>query len=363
MRDQGMNRREFLKYSLGGACALGVLGSGVGLFELPEAEAKVESLNFLFSGGTWKTWFEKTFTVPFGQENNIKMIVVAGDPAAHTVRVIAEKDNPSSDLIHHQQIQIMQLASQGLVEEWKESEIPNLKDIHPAFKCSYLAGKVLAPYGLAYNVKRSPKKVTSWLDLWDPAFKGKVAIPKWAWVGETWFHSINKVLGGTEDNIDIGIKKCRELFKDNKAIVMDSVEHGKNLFVSEEIWIAPYYTARTAEAKKAGAPIEFVFPAEGGLNWYFNTGLIKGRPKESKEMALKFINYTLDPKKQLEFSLLSGYPPTNIKAIEMIPADRPDILLTREQMDNLGKIKVDHVKMINNSDKHAERWNKEVLGG
>jgi putative spermidine/putrescine transport system substrate-binding protein len=137
MRDQDMNRREFLKYSLGGACALGVLGSGVGLFELPEAEAKVESLNFLFSGGTWKTWFEKTFTVPFGQENNIKMIVVAGDPAAHTVRVIAEKDNPSSDLIHHQQIQIMQLASQGLVEEWKESEIPNLKDIHPAFKCPY----------------------------------------------------------------------------------------------------------------------------------------------------------------------------------------------------------------------------------
>jgi spermidine/putrescine-binding protein len=201
------------------------------------------------------------------------------------------------------------------------------------------------------------------LDLWDPAFKGKVAIPKWAWVGETWFHSINKVLGGTEDNIDIGIKKCRELFKDNKAIVMDSVEHGKNLFVSEEIWIAPYYTARTTEAQKAGATIEFVFPEEGGLNWYFNTGLIKGRPKESKEMALKFINYTLDPKKQLEFSLLSGYPPTNVKAIDMIPADRPDILLTRAQMDNLGKIKVDHVKMIKNSDKHAERWNKEVLGG
>ena len=56
----------------------------------------------------------------------------------------------------------MQLASQDLAEEWKESEIPSLKDIHPAFKCPYLAGKVLAPYGLAYNVKRSPKKVTSW---------------------------------------------------------------------------------------------------------------------------------------------------------------------------------------------------------
>jgi len=34
---------------------------------------------------------------------------------------------------------------------------------------------------------------------------------------------------------------------------MDSVEQGKNLFVSEEIWIAPYYNARTEQAKKAGA--------------------------------------------------------------------------------------------------------------
>jgi len=32
--------------------------------------------------------------------------------------------------------------------------------------------------------------------LWDPAFKGRVAIPKWAWIGETWFHSMNRVLEG-----------------------------------------------------------------------------------------------------------------------------------------------------------------------
>jgi len=32
-------------------------------------------------------------------------------------------------------------------------------------------------------------------------------------------------------------------------------------------------------------------------------------------------------------------------------------------MENLGKIRVDYVKMLNGSDRNAERWNKEVLGG
>ena len=358
-----MDRREFMKLGLGATGALGALASGIDLLAPSEARAKVESFNILFPGGTWKTWFENTFTNPFGKEQNVKIIFTVGDPAAHTARVIAERANPNYDLIHHHQINLMQLGSMGLLEEWKESEIPNLKDIHPAFRIPYMAGKVITPFGLAYNVKKSPKKVTSWMDLWDPAFKGKVAIPKWAWIGETWFISMNNVLGGTEDNITPGIKKCRELIKDNKAIIMDSVEHGKNLLVSEEIWITPYYNARTEQAKQAGAPVEFAYPVEGGLNWYFNLGIIKGRPKENRELALKFMNYTLDPKKQLEFSLLCGYPPTNLKTMAMLPPDRKDLLVTKEQMENLGKIKVDYVKMLNNSDKNAERWNKEVLGG
>jgi hypothetical protein len=76
-----------------------------------------------------------------------------------------------------------------------------------------MTGKVAAPYGLAYNVKKSPKEVTSRLDLWDPAFKGKIGIPKWAWVGETWFQAVNNVRGGTEINIDPGIWKCRQVLR------------------------------------------------------------------------------------------------------------------------------------------------------
>ena len=63
----------------------------------------------------------------------------------------------------------------GAVVEWTEERIPNLKQIHPAFRYPYLAGKIHTPYGLAVNTKRIKKPVTRWADLWDPAFDGKVA--------------------------------------------------------------------------------------------------------------------------------------------------------------------------------------------
>jgi len=357
-----LNRRQFLKKTLGAAGTVAAASYGLNFLTPSPAKAEDVTLNFLFAGGTWKKWFEETFTTPFAAENGCKIIVSAGDSASQMVRVRAEKDNPSFDFIHIQQINAMQLGSIGLLEEWTVENIPNLKDIHPAFKNPYMAGKVVAPYGLAYNTKTSSKEVTSWKDLWDPAFKGKLGIPKWPWVGETWFNAINKVFGGTEDNITPGIEKCRQLVKENNAVILDSVEHTKNLFVSGEIWIAPYYTARTNQAIEAGAPLKFVYPEEGGLGWYFGTAIIKGRPKENLAMSFKFANYSLDPKKQLEFSLLCGYPPTNTKTMAMLPADRKDLLLTSAEMDNLGKIKIDYVKMLENSDKAGERWNKEVLG-
>ena len=39
------------------------------------------------------------------------------------------------------------------------------------------------------------------------------------------------------------------------------------LLVAEEMWICPYFGARTEQAAAAGAPVEFVIPKEGGISW------------------------------------------------------------------------------------------------
>lgn len=354
-----VTRRNFLgTASLSSAAAaallLGIPGS------LSAAEAK--ELHILFAGGTWKDWYESTFVAPFAEKSGTKIIWKTG--LGFEPLVIAQRSRPQWDLIHENQNTSSQLAALKAVIEWKEGRIPNIKQIHPSFRYPTLVGKVHTPYGIAVNTKRIKKPVDSWWALWDPEFAGKVAFPDWIWVGEEVFHAINIVAGGDAENIDPGIAKMRELFKTNKATIINNVEHTRDLLVSEDVWICPYFGARTEQAKAAGAPVEFVLPKEGGLSWIWNTSIIAGRPQGSIELAEKLVNETLDAEKQIAFSRLVGYPPTNMQAMKNLPPDLKKLELSDADIEGFGKLqrKFDYIAQFAYRDRNRERWNKEVLG-
>ncbi|MBI3709802.1 MAG: extracellular solute-binding protein, partial [Proteobacteria bacterium] len=152
---------------------------------------------------------------------------------------------------------------------------------------------------------------------------------------------------------------------DNKCIAANTVEHAIQLLTAEEVWIVPFFSARTAQAKQKGAPVEFVIPKEGGLSWIWNTALIANRGKASEELAAKLVNTTLDPDRQIEFSRLTGYPPTNLQAMKNLPADLKYLEMTEGDLEAYGKIqrKFDYMTMFAYKDQVTERFNKEVLAG
>ena len=353
-----INRRDFLRYTAlasAGVAALSGLGS------LPAHAAMAKELRLLFAGGTWQKWFSGTFAVPFTEKHGTKFIWRAG--LSHDPIVIAQRRRPQWDLIHGSQKTAMQLGAMGLLVKWEEDRIPNLENVHPSFRYDYLAGKIHTPYGLAVNTKRITREIDSWEDLWDPAFKGKVAFPIWKWMGEEVFHYLNKLAGGAEDDIDPGIAKLAALFKENDAQLIDNVEHTHQKLLSEDVWICPHFGARTEKAAKAGAPVEFILPKEGGMSWIFNTAIVGGRPPESQEAAEQFVGETLDPERQIEFSRLTGYPPTNREAQNNLPDDLANVRYTEEQLASLGKIQrgFDYLAMFAFKDQYSERWKKEVL--
>lgn len=358
-----LSRRDLLRLGItaAGTAVAGRLVGALGGRPAAVSAAPVADLNLLFAGGTWKEYFERIYARPFEKEKGARVVFSVGDSAQQISRVIAERTNERFDMIHIHQYAAAQLNELGLLVPPDPRIVTHLRDVDEAFRFPYFVGKVLAPFGLAVNTRRAPKKVTSWKDLWDPAFAGKVAIPKWEWVGNTWFYAVNRVWGGTETNIDSGIAKARELVRNNRAVIMNNVEHGIALLTSEETWIQPFYTARTEQARDAGAPVEFVFPVEGGLNWTFNLGIVKGRSAASTTLAQEFLNSTLEPVRQAQFGILTGYPPTNKRAQALLPRSS-NVLLTAEQMANLGKMRFDIKAMLDNRDRHAERWNKEVIG-
>ncbi len=350
-------RRRFLQ----GAAGAG-LTAAMGGFSGSAQAAQATELRILFPGGTWKDWVDQTFVTPFAEKHKIKPVWKTG--LGYEPLVIAQRSRPQWDIAHLNQNTSSQQGALNAVIEWKEERIPNLKGIHPSFRYQFLAGKCHTPYGLAVNTKRIKKPITSWFDLWDPEFAGKVAFPDWIWVGEEVFHAINILSGGDAENVDPGVAKMKELFQKNKAQVINNVEHTKQMLVAEEVWICPYFGARTDQARDAGAPVEFVMPKEGGLSWIWNTAIIAGRPKESIELSEAFVNDTLDAQKQIAFARLTGYPPTSIEAMKNLPPELKKLEMSQEDLDGIGKLarRFDYMAQFAYRDRNRERWNKEVLG-
>lgn len=356
---RSFNRREFLSHTAGagaGLAAFAAMGAS-------PAAAAASELRILFPGGTWQEWFNNSFGKPFEASTNAKIIWKMG--LGFEPLVIAQRRRPQWDLIHQNQNTSSQLGALDAVVEWTEDKIPNLKHIHPAFRYSHLAGKIHTPYGLAVNTKRIKRPITKWADLWDPELAGKVAFPAWGWMGQEVFHAINQLNGGTPDNIDPGIARLKDLYTKNKATTINNVEHTHQMLLSEEVWVCPHFGARTETAAAAGAPVEFVVPEEGGLSFIFNTSIINNRPADSMELAYKFVDATLDPERQIEFSRLTGYPPTSMQAMGNLPSDLKKLEMTEAEVAAFGKIQreFDYLAMFAYRDQIKSRWDKEVVAG
>lgn len=350
-----VSRRSVLQSAGGftGAAALSSLGGTSAL--------AANDLRILMAGGSWGEWVNKTFAEPFAKAKGIEFIWKYG--IGQEPVIMAQRVRPQWDLAHSSQTKSGQLLAMKLYRPWTADKVPNIEKIHPSFRYEQLVGKCHTPYGLCVNTKQIKRPIDSWFDLWDPAFKGKVAFPAWNWQGEEVFHAINIALGGTVENIEPGIAKFKTLFKDNQCKIINNVEHTKQLLVAGEVWFAPYFGARTEQAAAAGAPVEFVIPKEGGLSWIWNTALVANRPSDSMEIAETFVNTTLDAEAQISFAKLTGYPPTNMEAMRNLPPELKKLELSEEEVHLLGKLQreTDYMAMFAYRDQYVERWNKEVL--
>jgi putative spermidine/putrescine transport system substrate-binding protein len=352
---RGLSRRSLLRAAGTTAAAAAIAGTGA------RQALAAQELRIMMAGGSWKDYVDKTFATPFAKANNVEIVWKLG--LSMEPIIMAQQRRPQWDLVHTGQTRAEQLGSMGLYRAWKVEEISNLAKIHPSFRFDHLAGKCHTPYGLCVNTKEIKRPITSWTDLWDPAFKGKVAFPAWTWIGDEVFQAINIVLGGAADNIDVGVAKFKTLFKDNGCQIINNVEHTRQMLAAGEVWLCPYFSARTEQAAAAGVPVEFVIPKEGGLSWIFNTAMVANRPPESLALQQKFVNLELDADKQIEFARLTGYPPTNMDAMKNLPSDLAKLRLGEGELTLLGKLQrqADYMVQFAYRDQFAERWNKEVL--
>ena len=243
-----------------------------------------------------------------------------------------EAGNPVADvLLIADTVTLERMKQAGQLMAYKSPEAKNLDAALYDADGHYHSTKLITT-GIMYNTQAGMKP-ESWADLARPEAKGLVGMPSPLTSGAALIHA--QTLAGVDS---LGWDYYRQL-KDNGAVasggngaVLKSVASGEKAYGM----VVDYLPIRE---KAKGAPVEFVFPAEGVSAVTEPVAILSSTKHE--EAARKFIDYILSEegqKVQLDLGYIparnglgvpEGFPPR--EEIRVLPLDAADALKNSEQ--------------------------------
>jgi spermidine/putrescine transport system substrate-binding protein len=197
---------------------------------------------------------------------------------------------------------IEKLIRQNFLTELDHSKLPNFQaNADPAVKNpSYDPGNKFTLAwqsgltGLAYNPKLTKRPITSFNDLFDPAFKGKITM----FGDDTDFPTLTMIgLGidpakSTEEDWRRAAAKMEELKPQLREFIDNAGE--AEVLSSGNAWISMAYSGDIYILNNSGSPdIKFVVPEEGAVLWTDNMAI----PKAAKHPldAITYMDYVYRP--------------------------------------------------------------------
>jgi len=194
------------------------------------------------------------------------------------------------------------LIRQNFLIELDQSKLPNFQaNAAPSYKNpsfdpgnKYTIAWQAGLTGLAYNPKLTKRPITSFDDLFDPAFKGKITMfgdsldfPNFTMVGMGIDASKS-----TEDDWKRAAEKMKELRPQLREFV-DNAGEAEGLS-SGNVWISMAYSGDIYQLNISGSPdIKFVIPEQGALLWQDNMCI----PQKAKHPldAITYMDYVYKP--------------------------------------------------------------------
>lgn len=164
---------------------------------------------------------------------------------------------------------------------------------------------------ILYNTDSVKTPPTSWNDLTDPQYKGKIAAKLSDTRGVILLPILTKLKGGDYKNsIDPGIELLNEI-----APSVSTFEPAPDCYAvvqSGEVDLSICWNGRAQYLHDTqGGKIGVALPKEGSIGQTNTIGLVEG--SKNKEAAELFVNYALSPEAQATFAEKSFYGPVNIK--------------------------------------------------
>lgn len=170
--------------------------------------------------------------------------------------------------------------------------------------------------GLVYDPSRTDTRVTSWANLFQDAFSGRVVMPKSS--REAYAIALTALGFSVNTNQPEEISSATDYLQQQMPLVLDycSLSQLEAQLSANPQLIAPCYGADAIRLMASSANISFVVPSEGSWRKLLAFSLPQG--SEDQTMAFELIEFLCQPQAMAKNAAYSGYSTVSTDAYELL---------------------------------------------
>ncbi len=236
------------------------------------------------------------------------------------------------------------LRAQGRLRPLDLSALPHLRNADARFldqpfdpRNGHSVPYVWGTCGIGY-LKSRVGAVSSWRSLWEARFSGRVSMlddPR-----ETLGAALKLVGLSLNTRDPAALSRARGLLLEQKKLVRtyDSANY-HDVLASGDVWLAQGWNGQFAKAMQQNPDIAYVLPKEGAS--LFIDSLAVPREAPHPELALRFLDFTLEAEVAAEICRTTGYSSPNRAALPLLPPelrDNPAVFPPEETLARLELI-------------------------
>lgn len=324
-----------------------------------------ETLVVTAYGGEYQDVFMSTVVRPFEKKFGVSVTYDLSGGAAQTyAKIRASRGAPGFDVAAELTAPEAILgAREKLLEPVTEKEVPNLKYVWDRSRTAIPPVGIVAYYQympLLWN-KTKTEKPASWADYWIPDAKLKGHLlghdPATNLLAIYSLVMAAKLKGGGTDNM----APAWELLKQQKPALLTVVQTSAQAapyFENDQVWLTPYWSARSGYYVDKGYPLDFTIPKEGTIG-LADVSAIPVRAA-NKRLAFEFLNFRLDPDVQRAFCLGYFASPARPDITDWPASFAANQVVTAAQMEKLDL--PDSAMMSAKRNEWVMRW-QEIMAG
>lgn len=306
---------------------------------------------------------EQAFPVMNERYPDITTRFMASDDPATAAKLAFEANAPTgsfSALVSNMTVNATENA-EGYLQQIDYSRLERGDKILDSIKSDHQVTIMWAPYVIQYNTDKIKQPPTSWADLWNPEYQGRVGMMAASDHAMEFLFAATAAKQGAfpgDKDWDIPYDDVKELAK-NAKMYPGQDDLGRALLTGE-VWITINTLGRAIPLEKdtSGEPLAHVIPQEGTLTLV--TGMTIPKNSSNVDAAYALANTFLDPDVQGKVAEVFGYMPA-VSDANIDESVRPTFTLTAEQQALVHLVDGDY--LVNNSAEWSKFWTRDIVQG